>query len=827
MRVPISWLKEYVEIPIPVSELAERLTFAGLEVAAVETIGLPGSELPWDRERMVVGRITEIGPHPNADRLVLATVEYGPGLIKTVVTGAPNLRVGDHGQKVAFALEGARLWDAYSETRQTATLKGRKVRGVYSDGMVCSERELGLSDNHEGVLILDEKAPVGTPLADYLGDQVLELEILPNMARCLSVLGVAREVAALTGGRARIPAPTMLETGEPIAGQVRVAIADPSLSARYAATLIRGVRIGPSPGWMQRRLRLAGIRPISNVVDVTNYVMLEWGQPLHAFDYDVLVRRAKGIPEITVRPAFPHEVLVTLDGVARALTPDRLVIADTGGAVAVAGVMGGAETEVTAATTAILLESANFHFVSIRKTTQALKLPSEASARFGRGVPPAQAEPAARRATELIRTLAGGVVARGIADCYPAPQVPSVVRLATADARRILGMEVARDEMARILTALEFTSEPDGDAALRVTAPVSRLDVGTGMTGVHDLLEEVARVLGYDRIPVTDMTDTLPPQRNNLAVETEERTRDLLAVAGLQEIISYRLTTPERETLGLPAAGPDARAYVRLANPVSADRVVMRRTLMPGILEVMAQNARVRDRLWFFEIGPVFLPALDQKLPVESRRLGIGMAGPIAPASWREPEPPRTDFFALKGVVEALLAGLHVGGVSFEPVDNPLVAPGRAARAIVQGGAVGVLGEVHPRVRARFDLAVEPVCVAELDLDRLFLLVPQSFGVRPVPRFPPILEDIALVVDGAVSAGAVAGIIREAGGALLAAVRLFDVYQGPQVAAGKKSLAFSLAFQAPDRTLTDAEIEKEKARILAAVAERLGARLRG
>jgi phenylalanyl-tRNA synthetase beta chain len=827
MRVPISWLKEYVEIPIPIPELAERLTFAGLEVASVETLGLPGSELPWDRERVLIGRVAEVGPHPNADRLVLATVEFGPGLVKTVVTGAPNLKVGDRGQHVAFALEGARLWDAYAETRQIVTLKGRKVRGVYSDGMVCSERELGLSESHEGVLILEDEAPVGTPLVDYLGDQVLEIEILPNMARCLSVLGVAREVAALTGGRARILAPTMRETGDPIAGKVRVAITDPSLSARYAATLISGVRIGPSPGWMQRRLRLAGIRPISNVVDVTNYVMLEWGQPLHAFDYDVLVRRAKGVPEITVRPARPHEVLVTLDGVTRTLTPDRLVIADTAGPIAVAGVMGGAETEVTATTTAILLESANFHFVSIRKTTQALKLPSEASARFGRGVPPAQAEPAARRATELIRTLAGGSVARGVADCYPVPQVPSIVRLGPADARRILGMEVARDEMARILTALEFACEPDGDEALRVTAPVSRLDVGTGMTGVHDLLEEVARILGYDRIPITDMADTLPPQRNNLAVETEERVRDLLAVAGLQEIISYRLTTPEREALGLPAGETGGAAHVRLANPVSADRAVLRRTLMPGLLEVMAQNARVRDRLCFFEIGPVFLPALDQKLPVESRRLGIGMAGPLTPGSWRDQEPARTDFFALKGVVEALLAGLHVNEVSFEPVENPLVAPGRAARVIVQGGAVGLLGEVHPRVRARFDLAVDPVCVAELDLERLFLMVPTSFGLRSVPRFPPILEDIALVVDDAVSAGSVAGAIREAAGSLLAEVHLFDVYQGPQVAPGKKSLAFSLAFQAPDRTLTDAEIEKEKARILAVIAERLGARLRG
>ena len=826
MRVPISWLKEFVDIPIPIHDLAERLTVAGLEVASVQTVGLPGGELPWDRDRMVVGCVREVVAHPNADRLVLATVEYGPDQVKTVVTGAPNLKLGDCGQKVAFALEGARLWDAYAETPQIVTLKGRKVRGVYSDGMVCSERELGLSDNHEGVLILEDDAPVGTPLAEYLGDQILELEILPNMARCLSVLGVAREVAALTGGRVRVPEPTMLEAGEPIAGQVRVAIADPELSARYAATLIRGVRIGPSPGWMQRRLRLAGIRPISNVVDVTNYVMLEWGQPLHAFDYDVLVRRAKGVPEITVRPAYPHEILVTLDGVARALTPERLVIADTAGPIAVAGVMGGAETEVTAATTAILLESANFHFVSIRKTTQALKLPSEASTRFGRGVPPAQAEPAARRATELIRTLAGGTVARGVADCYPAPQVPSIVTLDVADAKRILGMEVPRDEMVRILTALEFICQPDGEAALRVTAPVSRLDVGTGMIGVHDLLEEVARILGYDRIPVTDMADTLPPQRNNLAVEGEERVRDLLAVAGLQEIISYRLTTPERDALGFPPAEPSGSAHVRLANPISADRAVMRRTLMPGLLEAMAQNARVRERLWFFEVGPVFLPARDQRLPVELRRLGIGIAGPLTPGSWREQDPPRADFFTLKGVVESLLAGLHVGGVGFEPVESPLVAPGRAARVTVQGSAVGLLGEVHPQVRAHFDLTVQPVCVAELDLERLFLLVPVSFGVRSVPRFPPILEDIALVVDGAVSAGAVAGVVREAGGSLLTEVRLFDVYQGPQVGAGKKSLAFSLAFQAPDRTLTDAEIEKEKARILAAVSERLGARLR-
>ena len=827
MRVPISWLKEFVDVPVPVPELADRLTFAGLEVAAVERIGLPGSALPWDRERLLVGRIREVTAHPNADRLVLATVEYGPDRVKTVVTGAPNLKVGDSGQKVAFALEGARLWDAYAETRQTLTLKGRKVRGVYSDGMVCSERELGLSEAHEGILLLDDDAPVGTPLADYLGDEVLELEILPNMARCLSVLGVAREVAALTVGRARVPQPTVLAEGEPISGKVHVTIADPALSARYTATLITGVRIGPSPGWLQRRLRLAGVRPINNVVDATNYVMLEWGQPLHAFDYDVLVRRAKGVPEITVRPARPREILVTLDGVTRTLTPDRLVIADTAGAIAVAGVMGGAETEVTDGTTAILLESANFHFVSIRKTMQALKLPSEASARFGRGVPPAIAEPAAMRATELIRTLAGGTVAAGIADCYPAPQVPVVVSLSTGDAKRILGMDLAREEMARILTALEFTCEPEGETVLRVTAPVSRLDIGIGVMGVHDLLEEVARIFGYDRIPVTDLADTLPPQRNNTAVEQEDRVRDLLTVAGLQEIVTYRLTTPEREAMLAPGTAVGGEPCVRLANPVSADRTAMRRTLAAGILDAMAQNARNRDRLCFFELGPVFLPVSEETLPAEPRRLGIGMAGPVAPASWREQEPARIDFFTLKGVVEAVLTGLHLGEVAFDPVSHPLFAPGRSARVAVLGAAVGVLGEIHPQVRAAFDLAVSPVCLAELDLDRLLARMASSYPVRPVPRFPPVLEDVALVVEEAVPAAALSAAIRAAGGPLLADVRLFDVYRGEQLASGKKSLAFSLSFQAADRTLTDVEVEAEKRRILEAVSRELGALLRG
>jgi len=361
-----------------------------------------------------------------------------------------------------------------------------------------------------------------------------------------------------------------------------------------------------------------------------------------------------------------------------------------------------------------------------------------------------------------------------------------------------------------------------------VMAPLHRLDVGEGIVGVHDLLEEVARVLGYDRIPVTDMADRLPPQRDNAAMDWEERLRDLLIVAGLQEIITYRLTTPEREKALAPGVEPAAgRPYVRLANPISADRVVLRQTLLAGLLEVMARNARVRDRLWFFEIGPVYLPAGPRELPSELRRLGIGMAGPVIPVSWGDHTPAQTDFFALKGLVEALLEGLHLQDAAFHPADHPTFAPGRTARVTHGTQTLGFLGEIHPAVHRTLDLPAASVCLAELDLEALAHAMQPASALTPVPRFPPALQDIALVVDDAVSAADLTASIRDAGGALLADARLFDVYRGGQLPAGKKSVAFSLAFQAADRTLTDAEVEAEKARIVEAVAQRLGARLRG
>src|SRR5215831_16909638 len=473
MKVPLSWLREYVDLNLPVAQLVERLTMAGLEVGGVRLIGVPPPEglrvkgedagPVWDRDKIVVAQIIEVARHPDADKLTLPIVDLGGGKTKQLVTGASNIKVGDKGQKVIVALRGSVLYDGHAKEKVLRELKPTKIRGVPSDAMVCSEYELGISEEHEGIIILEHDAPLGKPLADHMGDIVLELDVLPNMARCLSMIGIAREVSALTGSPLRLPPHVAQATGEPITGKVQVRIDDPTLSARYAAMLLTSVKIGPSPGWMQRRLSYAGMRPIDNVVDVTNYVMLEWGQPLHAFDYDRLVERAGGgAPTIIVRPARPGEVLTTLDGNDRKLGRANLVIADTKGPIALAGVMGGRDTEVTKATTNVLLESANFHFVSIRRTMRDFDLPSEASARFSRGIHPELVRPAAQRASELMRLYGGATVCRGLAEAYPAPLAPQVIDLKMSEVRRQLGLDVGLGEAARILKALEFRVEPVG-----------------------------------------------------------------------------------------------------------------------------------------------------------------------------------------------------------------------------------------------------------------------------------------------------------------------------------------------------------------------------
>jgi phenylalanyl-tRNA synthetase beta chain len=820
MRVPLSWLRDYVEITLPVDELANRLTTAGLEVGEVESIGQN-----WQRDKLFVGEIIDVAPHPNADRLVLATVAYGQAEPQTVVTGAPNLRPGAHGAKVAFAVEGAQLIDADADEPRMHTLKRATIRGVESAGMVCSEKELGLSDAHEGVLILDPDAPVGASLQDYLGDVVLDIELTPNLARANSMIGTAREVAALTGQTLRRwPRADALASGPHAAttSYITVASADPQLCARYSAALIENITIQPSLPWMQRRLRLAGMRPINNIVDITNYCMLETGQPLHAFDYDKL-QLSGGI---VVRCAKPGERMQTLDGVDRDLTPDTLLITDDSGPIALAGVMGGSATEVSDRTTRILLESANFDFVSIRRTSQRLRLSSEASQRFGRGLDSELTLPALLYASRLMEELGGGTLKAEVADTYPLPPSSKTLILQSADVKRLLGIEISVEEIERILTALECTCTRRGDGehtAIEVQVPSYRLDVSIPA----DLIEEIARVHGYDAIPSTLMRDVLPPQHSQLLRQGLEQSRDILVGCGLTEIISYSLTNLEWVNRLNPEAPPANPAdYVRLANPLSQEREFLRQTLLPSMLETLQTNSRYRQRMLLFEIGRIYLPQPEEELPAEPRRLSIGLTGPVAPVSWQTPaEDAQLGFTHLKGVVETLAQRLNVPNIKTEPATHPALHPARTAALTVAGEVLGIMGELHPQLREALELPKQPIALLELDID-LLLTHRQPRHFRPIARFPAVLEDMALVVDADVPAQTVQDAIQTAGGELLRRVELFDLYQGDSIPPDKKSLAYALTFQAEDRSLTENEVRAIYQRIQQHAASAVGAQPR-
>jgi phenylalanyl-tRNA synthetase beta chain len=619
----------------------------------------------------------------------------------------------------------------------------------------------------------------------------------------------------------------MQASGQPIAGKVAVRIDDPALCARYAAALIKGVKIGPAPGWMQRRLLYAGMRPISNIVDITNFVMLEWGQPLHAFDYDLLVGRAGGkAPTIIVRPAKTGEVLVTLDGQERKLTPENLVIADTAGPIALAGVMGGRDTEVTEKTTNILLESASFDFVSIRRTMKQFNLPSEASVRFSRGIHPETVKPAAERAADLMRQCAGGNVCAGLVDSYPAPRPPHTVDLPMAQVNRLLGMEFPEAEAVRILKALQFEVTRPTPGTLRAVVPPHRLDV---QEGPADLIEEVVRIHGYDRLPETLLRDQLPRQQTNEPLVFEEQVRDILVGCGLQEVITYSLTTLEKEA---PLGGFAAGDYVRLVNPISSERSAMRRTVLAGVLDIAAANLRHTDDVRLFELGPVYWPKAGEPLPQEPRRLAIVVTGKRRVEFWGDgpvdaTAAPVLDFFDLKGIVEALTGDLHLEHVQYGPAKAAHLHPGRSAALCAGDKPLGEFGELHPKVAEAYGLAGRTVVAGELDIESLQAIMPPRFAYTPVPRFPAALRDIAVVIDEKVTAEEVAAEIRAGGGELLRGLRLFDVYRGGSIAAGAKSLAYALFYQADDRTLTDKEVDRAHKKIEDRLKHRLKAQIRG
>ena len=819
MLIPLSWLKKYVPVSLPPSELARRLTMAGTEVEAVHEIG--GG---WEPDKVLVGRVVKVDPHPNADRLTLPTVDLGNGETATVVCGAPNVVAG---QKIAFAREGARL--VSPRTGKIETLKKSKIRGVVSAGMVCSDLELGLGDDHEGIRVLDEDAPVGTPLIDYLGDTVFNIDVTPNRPDCLSVLGVAHEVAALTGEEVAEPDLSYTEDGAQIEDQVTVEIADPDLCYRYTASLITGITVGPSPRWLTEPLEKAGQRPINNIVDVTNYVMLEYNQPLHAFDFDTVKDRT-----ITVREARPGETLVTLDGENRRLGPPMLMVADSTDAVGLAGVMGGASTEIGQSTTSVLLESANFNPVNTRRTAATLGLSTEASYRFERGIRADLAPLALRRATQLILQVAGGKASKGIIDAYPGRQEPPAVKIGRARIEQVLGVDVPMAKVEEILTSLGFSraaaheegdtgaAESDAGDSLRMKAPYWRSDIAIE----DDLVEEVARVLGYDGLPTSMMSTAIPHQVPQPFTVLKDRVKDLLAASGMREVVSYPLT--DLESLGKANSPVSGTEPLKIANPMTDQLAYLRTTLRSSILQVLARNWRNagEEGVRLFEMGRAYL-AKDGggvvDLPIEREMLIGVLSGQRMPVSWLA-DRERMDFFDSKGVIEVLLGELGVQA-AYEPAEDPIMHPGKTADIVCDNERLGVVGEVHPRVLSGFDIAEGPVAMFEIDLQALFRAAQRFHGsYSSASRFPDSERDLALVVADDVPADRIRAIIDH--NKLVVRSVPFDLYEGREVPAGKKSIAYRIVFQSPTGTLTSEQVSRAQEHILRQLQQELGAELR-
>ena len=819
MRVPLSWLAERVPLRTPPDELARRLTIAGLETAYD-----PGPGAGW--ANVVVGLVTDVRPHPNADRLRLADVDTGDAA-QTVVCGAPNLAAG---QKIAFARVGAVL--ANGKTGEPMELTAAVIRGVESAGMVCSERELGLSDEHEGILVLSAESPVGAPLADALpSGGALEVEVTPNRGDCLSVLGVAREVAAVTGERVAEPPADYPEAGPPIADAASVEIADAALCSRYTCSLIRGVSVGPSPDWLRKSLEDAGHRSINNVVDVTNYVMLECGQPLHAFDLDE-VRDGR----IIVRPAAEGERFASLDGQEHTLRPPMLMIADPERAIGLAGVMGGANSEMTESTRNVLLESATFNAINTRRTVNALKLRTDASLRFEKGLNPELAERALRRATRLILETAGGEAAQGVCDEFPGKSPAPRIPFSHAGLRRLLGADFSEAQVRGALDALGFAVEGAADGAMTVTPPYWRTDVSIE----EDVIEEVARIIGYDVIEGAPLEGAVPSAIPQPERALREEARDALVAFGLQETISHTLVSRE------DAALPDGREPLAVHNPMSQEQSCLRTSLRPALL----RGAGVATRQWpvvvrRFEVGRVFIPRPND-LPDEREMAVVVLTGPRQEHAWQGPrevhgrerkvptsfdaqqwgaEVGLLDFYDAKGVAEGLLTRFGVTA-AFERASDPMLHPGRTAAILVNGERVGIVGELPKEAMEAFDIISYHTAIVEIDLQRLAPHVPaMRSSFAPFSRYPSATRDIAPDLSVRVSAQAALDVI--AAHPLVVRATPFDLFEGGALPEGVKSLTFNVEFQSPDRTLTAGEVNDAVVAIRKRMEDELGATFRG
>jgi phenylalanyl-tRNA synthetase beta chain len=797
MKVTLNWLREFVALEIEVSRLCDRLAMGGLEVEGVEELGA-------DLAGVVVGEIVSTRAHPAAERLTICEVRSGGEAAIPVVCGATNMKAGD---RVAFAAPGVVLPGG-------KRIEAAEIRGVTSGGMLCSEAELGVSEDHAGILILGADAPLGERVAAQIGleDTVIELSVTPNRGDCLSVLGVAREIAALTGARL-LRRRTPLREGKVAAAEsVRVRIEDPAGCARYAARLVRGTAVRPSPLWMQLRLRAVGLRPINNVVDVTNYVMIERGQPLHAFDFDRLPE-----PQIVVRRAGASRRMRTLDGDERELASDDLLITTGAEPIAIAGVMGGADTEVTAATKNVLLESAWFDPASVRRTRRRLDLPSEASFRFERHVDVAGVPLALDRAAGLVKQLAGGEVAAGIVEDDPGRPPRVAIALRPRRVQEILGSAPPRAEIAALLKGLGASVSAGAHGVLEIVPPTFRSDLAREI----DLIEEVARVAGYDRFPATMPVvpleeGTMPPR---MAVVRE--LKRLLAALGLFEVVPYSFSSPALNEIapGVNVSG----SPLRLLNPLTREDAELRRSLLGGLLSAARHNRHqgVRD-VAIFTVGRVFWRDGGAR---EGWRLGGLLAGNLPRSGLGAAS--SASFADAKGVAESVLERLDVlEKTAWSPAENrPPFHPGKSASIVIDGEVVGVLGALHPEAEAALDVDWNP-WLFELDLEKLLSYRPARRVFAGLPRYPSVARDLAIVVDADFPSDRIVQFVRQWRRELVEEVKLFDQYAGPPIPEGKKSLAYAIAYRAADRTLTDDEVNALQAELIESLRRSLSVELR-
>ena len=800
MRLPLSWIREMVNITISPSELADRLTMAGLEVSAIETKGEG-----W--QNCQVGCVLSVDPHPNADRLRLCTVDLGDEQLQ-VVCGAPNVEAG---QRIAFAKSGAELLNTRSGKKEI--LRPAVIRGVASNGMICSELELEIGDDHSGILVLPHDAPIGMSLQEFLGEVVLEVDVPANRPDGLSLLGLAHEIAAICNTRIIQPNLEYEELGPLTSESVSVIVDAPQFCLRYTASLISKVSVGPSPKWMQNRLIEGGMRPINNVVDITNYVMLEYGQPLHAFDFDKIEDQT-----IIVRQANPREHFVGLDGVERTLKPPMLVISDPKKVIGLAGIMGGANSEVSPATKTIMLEAASFHAFNTRRTGTELKLRTEASLRFEKGERPCLPPVGLRRATQLIAQLAGGTVFKGIIDTNPKSASNSSITLTKKRLNQLLGMKLPIGLVQSALLTLGFESSRSGNSLLKVEIPYWRADISIEA----DLIEEVARVIGYDRIPTTMISTPIPHHNPDIYRTIKEYLRDCFVLAGFQETITYPLIgqnilEKSRFFLG------ESPEPLKLSNPLRPEHQYLRTELISSILQTLASNQRlVEGPILLFEIGRRYIPQ-NGELPLEEDVLSAVLAGSRSPISWIESNN-SMNFFDGKGVLEAIFKDLNLREV-YGVTRRPALVPGKTATVYVDHVEVASIGEVDHKVLKAFDVIKQPVIYLEIDLTQLLSIFPnrETQFIAP-PRFPGSERDLALVVDSTIEHKKIFDLIQKE--PLVVETTLFDVYSGPQVAEGKRSLGYRVLFQSNTKTLTSNDIDRATDAILEKLNKEFGANRR-